>query len=492
MNAAIPEPADRQVNQYTSTPFDGTRDYDRNGNLVHKASSGETLSYDYHDQMVQVTGPGGTHTYGYDAFGRRILADGGQFFSDRDDTIEQRTVAGAPKSIYVFGDRIDEILMGVQDVDGNNTPDRVAYHADDMGNVMAVTNGLGTVLESYDYDNYGKPKFFNAAGSPIALSAIGNALLFNGHRYDSETGLYDYRTRYLDPRAGRFTSRDSIGTWRDDGNLGNGNAYAGNNPWSATDPMGTSLAQNGYLLTDEPARKLVVCPCPNWAPDGTVCYCWSGMNPGDGGGSNALGNTYAMYSTQKGTRIKPKPTELPPLTHPLTCLGGVCGMAPGGGGSGGGANAMKNGTVKFFNETKGFGFAVSDPMGGEGGPALRMEVSRGKMPEPGVVFSGGGGVTLTADGSTNQWPMIRMAHLGGAGSSDSDAMKNGTVKFFNEAKGFGFAPADPTSGGSEGGPLYVFREVTSGGAKWICRCLDPLFNCHNPRAWNCLKETVPW
>jgi RHS repeat-associated protein len=64
-----------------------------------------------------------------------------------------------------------------------------------------------------------------------ADSAVGNPYLFAGRRYDSETGFYDYRSRYLDPMAGRFITREAERAWGDSGNLGNGFTYAGNNPW---------------------------------------------------------------------------------------------------------------------------------------------------------------------------------------------------------------------------------------------------------------------
>jgi len=62
--------------------------------------------------------------------------------------------------------------------------------------------------------------------------------MFNGRPYDSETGLYYYRTRYLDPRTGRFTTRDRLGIWGDPQNLGNGYTYVNNNPWTLLDPYG--------------------------------------------------------------------------------------------------------------------------------------------------------------------------------------------------------------------------------------------------------------
>lgn len=65
-----------------------------------------------------------------------------------------------------------------------------------------------------------------------------NPYLFTGRRYDDESALYYYRTRYMDPIVGRFTTRDTIGIWGDAANLGNGYAYVGHDPWSWIDPYG--------------------------------------------------------------------------------------------------------------------------------------------------------------------------------------------------------------------------------------------------------------
>jgi RHS repeat-associated protein len=72
----------------------------------------------------------------------------------------------------------------------------------------------------------------------FASSTIGNPYLFTGRRYDAETSWYHYRTRYLDPAAGRFTTRDVIGIWGDPGEFGNGYAYVGGSPLSWLDPWG--------------------------------------------------------------------------------------------------------------------------------------------------------------------------------------------------------------------------------------------------------------
>jgi len=89
---------------------------------------------------------------------------------------------------------------------------------------VAVTDGSGNVVERYEYTDFGDPTVLDLNYDPVAgnESAIGNPYLFTGRRYDPETGLYWYRTRYYDPVGGRFTSRDKIGTWGDPFNLGNG------------------------------------------------------------------------------------------------------------------------------------------------------------------------------------------------------------------------------------------------------------------------------
>jgi RHS repeat-associated protein len=125
-----------------------------------------------------------------------------------------------------------------------------------------VTSSLAETLESYDYDDFGKPRFFGPTGATLSQSAIGNPVLLHGRRYDAALGLYDFRTRTMDPRTGRFLSRDSIGEWGDPSALGNGYTFAGNNPWSGTDPSGTAVVTSAILKTffqtgDFPTQALV-------------------------------------------------------------------------------------------------------------------------------------------------------------------------------------------------------------------------------------------
>ena len=58
--------------------------------------------------------------------------------------------------------------------------------------------------------------------------------------------------------AGRFTTRDTIGIWGDDDNLGNGYAYVGNNSASAMDPGGENVINTTRSNIKHDPRKLVV------------------------------------------------------------------------------------------------------------------------------------------------------------------------------------------------------------------------------------------
>ena len=82
------------------------------------------------------------------------------------------------------------------------------YHVDDLGSVVAITDGANRLVERYDYQDFGEPSIFDSQGRPLQTSAVRNPYLFTGQRYDPETGLYYYRARYLDPLVGRFTTRD--------------------------------------------------------------------------------------------------------------------------------------------------------------------------------------------------------------------------------------------------------------------------------------------
>jgi YD repeat-containing protein len=233
-------PADFQMNQYTQTPRD-SRQYDENGSLALVATPIGNVDYlyDAYDRLVARFDilTGATVEYAYDALSRRIRktvvptqgpVDDTRYFYDGSRVIEDQTSNGTVLASYVHGTRGNDIVC----VESGGQI--VYHHADDAGNVMALTDTNGAVVERYEYDDYGAPQFLDPAGNPLQGSVVGNAYLFGGHRYDAETGWYLDGSRYLDPLNGRYVTRHAGGAWVGGGQLGNAFDYAGSNPWSSS------------------------------------------------------------------------------------------------------------------------------------------------------------------------------------------------------------------------------------------------------------------
>ncbi|HHI80358.1 MAG TPA: RHS repeat-associated core domain-containing protein, partial [Planctomycetes bacterium] len=189
--------------------------------------------------------------FSYDAIGRRKTKTVGSvptryLYAGSSMIAEYRKVgtgAEALDAIHFQGSGVDDMVMSRRvdradlDADGSTTDwVDLYFHQDRLGSTKALTLGSnGTVVESYDYDPFGKPKIFDKNGQQTTAPPSGNPFLFTGREYDQETGFYDYRSRTYDPATGTFLQEDPLGM-EDDLNPV---VYALSNPVSFTDPMGT-------------------------------------------------------------------------------------------------------------------------------------------------------------------------------------------------------------------------------------------------------------
>lgn len=191
LSATTPDPADAQVNQYTSTPFDAGRQYDANGNLV--AVNGAVWAYDYHNRLVSVQATGSDPVaYAYDALGRgvsqtvgavvtRLLVEGG-------DVVEEQDAAGTTLTTRVPGGG-DERTAVVRQAGA----DRFPVH-DENGTVWALSDASGFVVERYDYGD---------AGEPVITSHVQAADGLNGYFSDADPGQV-LADDFMFPRATRL------------------------------------------------------------------------------------------------------------------------------------------------------------------------------------------------------------------------------------------------------------------------------------------------
>ncbi|MBU4291717.1 MAG: hypothetical protein KKG68_11745, partial [Verrucomicrobia bacterium] len=185
-------------------------EYDANGNQIAKTDRNgkTTFEYDYNNMIKHITFPDSNeNTYHNSTEGlkRPVKIDStgyvGNFYDDYqgvEHILWEYDEQGQPKTRYTLGPRPDEIISRTTS-DGTTS----YYHYDGLGSVVALTDENGNVLGRYEYAPFGK-----MLSQP---EGIDNKFTFQGREYDQDSGLYYYRTRYLDPEIGRFISRDPIG-----------------------------------------------------------------------------------------------------------------------------------------------------------------------------------------------------------------------------------------------------------------------------------------
>ena len=279
-NTPPPGPADFQVDQYTSTPF-GVQTYDEIGNLIGRFSAiAQTqFQFDYASRLVAVLdlssgAPSPVATFTYDASGRRISKTtyppvpalpvtteyiqriGGETLWHGDDTIEERVGGTLAASFILDGTRShdDEVVktFAWTQVSGpfkfstssgellmQRGGQNYFLHSDEMGNVLALTDGSGNAVEHYNYGDYGGPAFLTSDGVPMGTNAspAGNPFLFHGMKWDGETELYwghsqGGTTGPMDPKTGRFIDGRYVLRAGVPLRFEAAGSFAGDNPWS--------------------------------------------------------------------------------------------------------------------------------------------------------------------------------------------------------------------------------------------------------------------
>ena len=242
-----------QVNDHSDTRSgeNGTTwkyTYDLGGNILKKERFAyadtttplETVTYTYgdanwRDKLTAVNGS----TIRYDAIGNP-LNDGtwtytwqngrqlqkmqksgvtAEFVYNADGLRVQKTVNGVTTKYTLHGKNVVHMKHGDDELhffyDAQNRPAVVVYNnvpyayvKNLQGDVIAILDAAGNVVVSYVYDAWGAP--IGKSGSMAETLGTVQPFRYRGYVFDEETGLYYLRSRYYNPRWGRFVNADCI------------------------------------------------------------------------------------------------------------------------------------------------------------------------------------------------------------------------------------------------------------------------------------------
>ena len=250
-----------------------TYKYDKRNNMIGEDFDGSEptdISYIYDDlnRLIEVK-DGSNQTiaeYTYDAFNRRITKTVGstteRYTYDDWDIVEISTNSNLYTNIIDSGmDRHIAI-----EVTANNTSTLYYFLTDERGNVTALTDANGNILERYRYRVYGDFEILDAQFTPkncnnqTCYATNLHNFLWGGSLYEPETGLYWMRNRYYHIDMHRFINQDPIGIWGDANNLGNGFAYVAGMVIEASDPSGLELTSKSSL-----GKKIIEYGCESSA-----------------------------------------------------------------------------------------------------------------------------------------------------------------------------------------------------------------------------------
>ena len=264
-----------QVNDHSDTRSgeNGTTwkyTYDLGGNILKKERFAyndttnplETVTYTYgdanwRDKLTAVNGSAirydaignplndGTWTYTWQN-GRQLqkMQKSGvtaEFVYNADGLRVQKTVNGVATKYTLHGKNIVHMTSGTDELhvfyDAQNRPAVVVYNGTAyayvkslQGDVVAILDENGNAVVSYGYDAWGAPLW--CTGELAETLGKVQPFRYRGYVFDEETGLYYLRSRYYNPRWGRFVNADGAIIQK------NLFAYCSNGPIVGYDPSG--------------------------------------------------------------------------------------------------------------------------------------------------------------------------------------------------------------------------------------------------------------
>jgi len=222
------------INSYTSVTEDSTPVNIAHSSRADLSAFGDwTYTNDVYGNIIQAANGTQTVRFYFDGankrVGKEIDTDGAIWWlHDGIHLVEEYDSVTSQTTEYIYEPGIDRPLAKIE---GGVTK---FFHQDVFGNVVALTNGGGDLVEEYRYDIWGNFEAFDQNGDPIQGDPE-SLFLFTARQWDSEPGLYYYRARSYSQTLGRFMQQDPIGFAGGDLNLVR---YVANSSVNAIDPLG--------------------------------------------------------------------------------------------------------------------------------------------------------------------------------------------------------------------------------------------------------------
>lgn len=217
--------------------------YDNNGNqlswvkgVIHSKNGAESISlrgetdgeeyatfgYDPYNRLTYYTNGVTTASYSYDGNNQRQLKTVNGITTNHiwDGTDIVMDISGTINKYY-------RGLTGISYAEINGVVNY--YHKNAHGDVTALTNSNGEIVNNYQFD---------AFGNRLTETETTNPFGYCGEYYDTETSMIYLRNRYYDPTSGRFITEDPV----KDGV--NWYGYCNGNPVMFVDPWGLAEIKN--------------------------------------------------------------------------------------------------------------------------------------------------------------------------------------------------------------------------------------------------------
>ncbi|MEW8195511.1 MAG: polymorphic toxin-type HINT domain-containing protein, partial [Candidatus Thiodiazotropha sp.] len=171
------------------------------GSTLTETLDTNTIIYSYNakNELMSVTQNGVATEYGYNPNGiRTSKSENGittSYIVDENRDYAQVLIEddGTTQVSYTYGDDL---------ISQARNGEAYFYHYDGLGSTRSLTDSLGNLANTYDYEAFG--------GVLGQTGSVENSYLFAGEQLDGSLDQYYLRARYYDQSQGRFSQQD---TW---------------------------------------------------------------------------------------------------------------------------------------------------------------------------------------------------------------------------------------------------------------------------------------